>query len=348
MGSVVEFLALNTKVKALEGRLLSKEQIGELIACNSYKEALRFLKTSTKYSEALEGYNIEELHRGQLEVILKKHYIRNFTKLMHYLSEDYKKLLRIIFIRFEVEDIKIILRGKYIERENDELLNMLNFQCSLSTVDYNELLQANSVGEVVEKLRGTVYFKHIANLVKDVEKEGLFQIEMALDFVYFIMLRKFMKKLPKEDRDVIRKLNGTYADLLNIQWIFRGIKYYKLKPEILFNYTIYDGWRLKKEDIKALCYSGDLKEFYNRVNSTIYKEVFYRSNFQEYLLEKEILAYLKKIYLKYSSEFKRNISVVLAYLELALLECRDIISIVENKRYSQLGEDIIQFITATI
>jgi V/A-type H+-transporting ATPase subunit C len=348
MGSVVNFTTVNTKVKAMEGEFLSKGQISELIDCNSYREALKFLKDGTQYCEALKGYNIDELHRGQLEIILKKNYIRNFTKLMHYLSEDYKKLLKIIFIRFEVEDIKVILRGKYIGKNNDELLNLLTYQCSLSTLDYSELLQSQSVGEVVEKLRGTAYYKHIQNLVKYVETEGLFQLEMALDFVYFIMLRKFIKKLPKEDREVIKRINGTYADLLNIQWIFRGIKYYKLNPEVLFNYTIYDGWRLKKEDIKTLCYSGDLKEFYNRVNNTIYKEVFNRSNFQEYLLEKEILAYLKKIYIKYSSQFKQNISVVLAYLELALLECRDIISIVENKRYSQQSEDIIQFITATI
>lgn len=348
MGRVEDFTAVNTKVKALEGKFLNKVQFNDLIDCNSFREALRFLKKGTRYGDILESYNIDELHRGQLEIILKKHYIRNFTKLMHYLSDDYKKLLKIIFIRFEVEDIKIIIRGKYIDRNKEELAELLTYQCSLSTVDYAELLQAEGVAEVADKLKGTTYYKHIHSLIKDVEKEGLFRLEMALDFVYFVNLRKYIKKLPREDRKVIEKINGIYADLLNIQWIFRGIKYYKLDPEILFNYTIYDGWKLKRADIKDLCYSNDLESFYIKVNNTPYKEVFNRSNFQEYLLEKEILAYLKKIYLRYNSEFKMNISVVLSYLELAQIECRDIITIVENKRYSQQSEEIMQFITATV
>jgi V/A-type H+-transporting ATPase subunit C len=348
MGRVENFAAVNTKVKALEGKFLTKRQFTHLIDCNSFRDALSFLKEDTRYGDILEGYNVDELHRGQLEIILKKHYIRNFTKLMHYLNDDYKKLLKIIFIRFEVEDIKIILRGKYIGRNKEELAELLTYRCPLSTVDYDKLLEGNDVGEVADKLKGTTYYKHIYNLVKDVEKEGLFRLEMALDFVYFINLRKYIKKIPMEDRKAIEKINGIYADLLNIQWIFRGIKYYRLNPEILFNYTIYDGYKLKKGDIKELCYSTDLKSFYSKVNNTPYKEVFNRSNFQEYLLEKEILAFLKKVYVRYNSEFKMNISVVLSYLELAQLECRDIITIVENKRYSQQSEEIMQFITATV
>lgn len=348
MGRVVDFAAINTKVKGMEGRFLTKYQYAQLIECHSFRDALKFLRDETSYKDVLNDANIDELHRGQLEVILKKHYIKNFTKLMYYLSDEHKKLLRIIFMRFEVEDIKVIVRGKYIGKNNEELAELLTYQCALSTVNYSELLEAASVMEVAEKLRGTIYYKHIENLVKEVEKEGLFRLEMALDFVYFISLRKFLKKLSKEDRTVIEKMNGIYADLLNIQWIFRGMKYYRLSPEILYNYTIYDGWKLKKEDVKNLCYSGDLKEFYSKVSKTPYREVFLRSNFQEYLLEKEILAYLKKVYLRYNSEFRMNISVVLSYLELALLECRDIITIVENQRYSQQSEEIMQFITATI
>lgn len=348
MGRVVDFAAVNTKIKAMEGFWLKKSQYKELVECNNLREALVYLRDKTKYGETLKQYNIEELHREQLEIILKKQYISNFNKLSHYLRDDYRKLLKVIFTRFEVEDIKVIIRGKFIGKRTEDLEQRISYRCSMSTINYDELLQADKVSQVIDKLKGTIYYKYIYNLVDSIEKDGLFRIEMALDSVYFIQLRKFIKKLSKEDKEVVEKINGIQADLLNIQMIYRGLKYYKLPSEILFNYAVHDGCKLKKEDLKRLCYSKSVDDFYNRIKTTAYKDTFYSNNFEDHLLEKEMLVFLQKLYLRYKSDAKMNISVVLAYLELSLLECRNIISIVENKRYSQNSDEIIKYITTTM
>jgi len=347
MGSVLKYAAINTKVKALEGKMLKKDQYTALMECKNYHEAIKFLKDNTSYREELAALNIEEIHRGQLELVLKKGYINNFYKLGHYFSGEYKKLFKILFMRFEIEDLKVIIRGKFIGREKEQIIPYLTYESPLNNVDYYELVTAKNLEGVVERLKDTPYYKYVSPLVSSVKEEGLFRMEMTLDFVYFSFLRKSLKKVDKEDREILERLNGIYADLLNIQWIYRGFKYYNLKPEELFNYTLYDGYKLKGEEIRKLCYVKNLDEFYQAIEQLPYREVFINSKGRDYLVEKEILSCLKKMYEKAEKTNQLNISIVISYLELLLLEIRDITSIVENKRYNIQKTEGIRYITAT-
>lgn len=348
MGSVLKYAAVNTKVRALEGKMLKKSEYTQLMESSNYYEAIKFLKENTSYRELLSINDLEALHRGKLELILKKYYINYFYKFSHYFTGNYKELINILFMRFEIEDLKVIIRGKFIGRAKEEIYSYLTYESPLNNIDYQELLNASDLSAVVERLKYTPYYKHIYNIVSTTEKEGLFRLEMALDFVYFSSLRKVLKKLSKEDRKIIEEVNGIYTDLLNIQWIYRGIKYYKLKPEELYNYTIYHGYKLKKEELKRLCYVYDLNEFYNEVGKLPYKEVFINCRDRDYLVEREILSYIKKSYEKYKRTNALNISILIAYMELFLIEIRDITSIVENKRYNIQKVESVDYITATL
>ena len=348
MGSVVKFAAVNTKIRVLESKFLNKQQFLNLIECKSYKETLQYLKESTNYGEALKNYNLADVHRGQLELILKKYVIQKYNQLIHYLNGDLRTLLKILFIKFEVEDLKVIIRGKYIGKTNEELLPLIICDDSISDINFKELILTKNIEAMVEKLKDTIYYKHISNLAKDIPHEGLFRMEMTLDFVYFVCLRKFVKRLSIEDRKLIDRINGIQADLLNLQWILRGKKYYELTPEVLLNYTIHDGYKLNADDLKKLCYAKSLNEFYEMVEKLPYGDLFSKTKSTDYLIERESSVYLEKIYKRLKRENKMNISVLISYLELELLECKNIISIVENKRYDQQKEEIFKYISATL
>ena len=75
----------------------------------------------------------------------------------------------------------------------------------------------------------------------------MFRIETELDFVYFTAIRREIKHLDKENSEVVLSIIGLEADLLNLGWIYRGKTFYKIPPEELFNYTIYNGYKLSKE-----------------------------------------------------------------------------------------------------
>lgn len=347
MGDIVKYTAINTKIKALERNLLTEEQYNMLMECRNYAEAVRYLKEETFYYNALDEYNIEQIHRGQLEHILKKWYIRNFYKLSHYFNGDYKKLFKILFMKFEVEDLKVIIRGKYIGKEKEYIESLMTYESPLNNINYDKLILSKDLYGVVEELKNTKYYKHIYPLVGTIRQEGLFRIETTLDFVYFSSLRKFIKKLRKEDSEIIHKITGIYSDLLNIQWVIRGKKYYNLTPEVLLNYTIYDGYKLNINKIKELCYAANSEELFKLITRTPYGNVFGKGDKEEFLIEKDMLAYMRNIYRQYKKDHKNNISVVMAYLELALLEIRDIVSLIESKRYSLNNQDAFKYMSIT-
>jgi V/A-type H+-transporting ATPase subunit C len=348
MGSVLDFAAINTKVKVLERSFLSTIQIKRLFESKNYKEALFYLKENTNYKDVLNKYNMESVHRGELEIILKKHYAQKYCKLVHYLKGDYKQLLEILYTKLEIEDLKVILRGKFIGKAPEEIEKLMCYRSNLSRIDYDKLIKVKSLEAAVENLKETIYYETIQHLIKTTKEEGLFRVEMALDFVFFSQLRKNIKKLTSENKEFVEAYIGINADLLNIQWIFRGKKYYSLSPEELLNYTIYDGHKLNKDILKSLCYCKNMSEFYGKVDESVYSELFIKSKYEEYLLEREILLYEKGIFERVKKEHKLNISVVIAYLELAAIEMRDIISIVENKRYNNENNEILKYITVTI
>lgn len=345
MGSVAEFAAVNTKAKALKGKLLTKEQYEELVNAKDYVQALTYLKENTHYKEALNNYNIQDLHRGQLEKILKKDYTKSFYKLSHYLKGEYKNLIKVLFMKLEIEDLKVILRRKYIGREKEDIEELMTYESPLSDINYDALISAKSMEEAVETLKNTKYYKHIFSILNSIKESGMFKVEMSLDFCYFSELRKIEEKIHKESREILKNIIGVYSDLLNIQWIFRGKKYYHIEPEILLNYTIYDGYRLRLKDLKSLCYSKNIEELFSLIKYTPYIEVFGEGRKDDYLIESDILRYMKNIYLKYAKENPMDISIVGSYLELALLEIKYIVSIIEGKRYSLGLEEIHRYIS---
>lgn len=347
MGSVLRFAAVNTKIKAMKGKFLKKEQYLKLMECKDYSEAIKWLKEETGFSSILTSYRIEDIHRGELETILKRSYMNNFNKLRYYFHGKYRELFNVLFIRFEIEDLKIILRCKYNGRSVEEINQLVCSRGPLSNINYDKLIASKDVKDFVDNLSGSIYYKPLYPLVDTVKDKGLFSLEMMMDFIYFKLLKNSSKEISKDDRNILNEIMGTYCDLLNIQWIIRCKKHYKLTSEEIFNYTIYDGFKVDRDDLKALCYA-DEENFYELIRRTPYDEVFNRNNTAEYLSERNIMVYLRSILDKYIKYNSMNISILIAYLELLLIELRDIISIIENKRYNMSFEETSKYITIAL
>lgn len=331
MGSVVKFSAINAKVMALMGKMLSEEQYLKLLKSKDFKSAVKVLKEETNYGELLEAYDLEKIHRGNLEIILDRHYITIFSKFVNYFDGEYRKLIKALFIRWEIEDLKIIIRGKYLGRNKDVIEDKLIARSPLNTINYDYLLALKNVEEVVEGLKGSIYYKSLRNLAKNVCEKGLFRIETELDFVYFSSVRKVLKHLDKENKEVGHRLIGFEADLLNLGWIYRGKTFYKIPPEELFNYTIYNGYKLSKEQLIKLCYVNNMVDFHSLIEKTPYASIYEKDDSN--LIEKREREFQKKYFKKFLRENKTNISMVMSYLMVYRIEMRDIISIIEQKRY---------------
>lgn len=346
MGSVVKFSAINAKVKAMKGKMIREDQYLKLLKCKDFKSTVKVLEEETSYGEFLGAYNLEKMHRGNLEIILNRHYTSIYSKFINYFDGEYRKLLKTFFVRWEIEDLKIIIRGKYLGLRRDEIENKLIARSDLNRINYDYLLALKNVEEVIDGLKGSIYYKSIKNLAKGISEKGLFRIETELDFVYFTSIRRELKHLDNENKEVVISILGLEADLLNLGWIYRGKTFYNIPPEELFNYTIYNGYKLSKEKIRKLCYINNMEEFYNIIEKTPYAHIYEKDDFSS--IEKRQREFQKKYFKKNLRENKTNISMVMSYFAFYRIEIKDVISIVEQKRYDMDMNEGINYVSVTL
>lgn len=346
MGSVVKFSAINSKVKSMMGKMLSTEQYLKLLECKDFKSTVKVIIEETSYGSLFEEYNLENIHRGNLEIILDRHFISTYSKFINYFNGEYRKLIKQLFLRWEIEDLKVIIRGKYLDHGKDEIAKKLIARSKLNTINYDYLLTLKSVEDVIEGLRGSLYYKQLKNLANVASEKGLFKIETELDFVYFSAIRRELKHLDAENQEVVCNIIGVEADLLNLGWIYRGKTFYKIPPEELFNYIIYNGFKLSKENLKSLCYVNSIEEFHNIIEKTPYASIYIKDDFNS--IEKMQRDFERKYFKKYLRENKANISMVMSFLMFYRIEMRDIISIIEQKRYDVDRNESINYISVTL
>ena len=345
MDSVTRYAAVNTKVRALEGQLLKNEDYSNLLFKKSVVEVATYLKQKTHYADILGDINENEIHRGTLEVLLKKSHINRLEKLVYYFHDEYKEFYKSLFIRYEIEDLKamarIIKTGYYEKSMSTESYIYIG---KYKKMNINNLLASRNLYDFIKGLKRTVYYDYLRPLIENNKEINLFSFEMTLDLAYFSLFFKNLKLINKNDRLLMQNHQGINIDLLNLQWIYRGLKFYNLPPEILFNYTIANGLEFNRNDIKGFCYSKNLDIFKNKILGTKYSFLFDQENTMDIFMERRILRYqyypLKKTKIKNALNIMQSVVYGL-FLE---TEIRDIISIIENIRYGMSVEEARKFL----
>ena len=99
MGNVARFAALSTKLDAISGRFLQEEDYEALLHKEKVTEVARYLKENTHYASLLADIDPEDVHRGDLNLLLSRKVIEITEKLAHFTSHNYKELMKALLIR---------------------------------------------------------------------------------------------------------------------------------------------------------------------------------------------------------------------------------------------------------
>lgn len=340
------FAAVNTKIKVLKSKLLSEDDYIKLLEMSTIREQIDYLRKNTAYIDELKG--IQSIRNIQhVEAELEKHLIHQFDKLLNFFTDEYKKLFKVFLLRHEIEDLKLYIRA--LERKED--IKQISKSSILKEKHYNFdpgiIENSSNLDEFIENLRGTIFYKVLAPYKNEEKTRIIFYMEMNLDRMYFNLLHSVNKDLRKQDRIVFGDFLGRNIDLLNIEWIYRGIKFYNLLPEELINYTLSHGLKFKYEDLKEMSYSN-IEELKKRVLSSEYSFLFDEGKDIDLYLERRVQRYLMEISLGYFKKAKSDISISLAYLHILEYEIRDIISILEATNYGLTKEETKDYLVRQI
>ena len=344
MDKVITYAAVNAKIRALEKDFLKREDYLNMIQKKSVVDVARYLKENTSYGKLLREINIDNISRRDLEDILKNNMIKNMDKLIYYFRDDYKEFIRSLYIKYEIEDLKILSRSIFNGKELETIKKPLSFLGKYSRVDSKILFKSKTNRELIYSLKGSEFYEFLIPLVNG-KRENRFRFEMALDMGYFSIIQSRKLKISREDRKILKKWEGLLADLYNIQWVYRGKKFYSLSPEELLNYTINFGDKLTFRERKAMCYAKNLEELYKMIANTIYgflfkKEEMYRDIYMERRINRFIYYKLKALDRQFSLSIIQTIDFVWSFE----FEIRDIISILEAIRYDIPSEEARKFL----
>lgn len=343
MGNSLVYAAVNTKIRAMEGDFLTREDYRNMLQKHSVPELARYLKDNTHYAEFLKDVDEDNISRRDLEEIFRRRMINDLDRLIYYFKGGYRDFVRSLYLKYEIADIKHLARLIFNGSKPQDFSQSLTFIGKYSRLHPEKLFAAASIRDLITSMEGSEFYPFVKPLL-DGRRENLFRFEMALDMGYFSMINQRREKISGTDYRIVQFWEGTVADLYNIQWIYRGKKFYRLLPEELLNYTLDFGEELSFTKRKALCYAANLEEFYELVQSTGYQFLFKKNQTQDIYMERRINRYIYHLLKALNRKYPMTIIQTICYVWFLDYEIKDIFAICESIRYRITPEEARRFL----
>ena len=338
-----QFYAVNAKLKAMSKGFLSGNDYEALLSKNGVSGVCGYLKNNTVYSSVLAGVNEEDIHRTELEKLIEKEYYQEYIRIFKFIGLYERKVFNFYIISKEIEYIKYCVEkvfGKLGEGENtppepDE------FFLSHTKLNLENLMKAEDFYSVMDACRGSVYY----NLLYREDATGLSPetVVMMLEIYYYKLLwSEFEKFTDKQNKSDLTDLLGKKIDLLNILWVYRCKKYFKISDEMIYTHIIPVNYKMTRENLADIV-SGDISHLVNVVSGTRYGRLF--DNIDSGAFPEE--NYKRIMYDITRNKFLRSkgsMTVAVAYIMLKRNEMQNIKTITEGKRYSSNTDTIRELI----
>ena len=144
----------------MQSHLLNDQNFREIVELEEgvLPQAVLYFKQHKGYEDLFEGYNGADLHRGQIEKMLRLTVYRDFSKLYRFANVEQRKFLALYFKRYEVSVIKECLNTVFDHR--DVVLNLSIFDEFFnkhSQLDINLLASSRTIEELIAN-PGTEYY----------------------------------------------------------------------------------------------------------------------------------------------------------------------------------------------
>lgn len=334
MGGLITYSGITTKVKAMERWQLKERQFEEMASLESVPEAVRYLRKFPPYREIFEGVEDDGLHRGLIEQRLNLSQYRDFAKLYKFADIKQRHFLDLYFMHYEIGILKTCLRNAAGRREEKQDLSLFEkFFRRHSSLDLIALSQSKSMEEFIGSLKGSPYYGSLNAMLRD-GKVTLPACETALDMLYFRAMWKIKDKyLPKKEQKIMTQCFGVRMDMLNLQWLCRAKKYYRLPAGEIYACLIPIQLHLTRKEIGEMAEAEGLSELMGLIEHCWYGRLGKLPLYEESDMDRLAREVIDKIYEATSRKDPYSIAVLNSYLYFKEREIGRIINTIEKIRY---------------
>lgn len=340
MRNIYTYSAISTKIRAMNSKLLTLNDFKQLAQSENIGDMVINLNKFPNYEKVFKNMDLSTLHRADIEKILTITKFNDFTKIYNFSDIKTRKFLKLYFINYEIAIIKRCLRNCLNNKDlNLDLKDFKTFFKQHSTLNFDNLIQANDKKSFIDKLKGSIYFNILSSLPVN---SKINEYETCLDMLF---IRQIWKKkdelLTKNEQKAFIKCFGTRIDLLNIQWTYRSKRYFNLPNDKIAALLIPMYYKIKEDELYKLMNTKDLNEFEIIFGNTYYgmKE----KKLYDYKPSLEILLkdLLDKFYKEAAMKYPYSINIITSYLYRRQSEIDTLINIIESIKYKLNYEEII-------
>ena len=342
MGNLLSYGGIVTKIRALQANLIHSEDYQVIANLESTSEFIAFLKNHPGYREIFYNYDEHVLHRGQAEKVFINGLYQDFSKLYEFADLEQRNDLNLIFFRYEVDVLKSCLLMIYANVKDYNLDIFTPFFDHHSSIDIKTLASSQSITEYINNLKDTPYYS-LLNKLSTTQPPTPFNCQMQLDIYYFKRAWQLKDKLLKgENQLAFTHRLGSEIDLLNVQWLYRSKKYFKVRSTDSYAYVIPITYKLTKAKLVQLMDAASIEEFITLIKATHYEPLI--SSMADGSIENTCQKLIEKIYKDNSSLYPASMSPVNYYLYQKQTEIRRLITALECIRYKLGPQETLKYV----
>ncbi|MDP2181254.1 MAG: ATP synthase A1 subunit C [Actinomycetota bacterium] len=327
----------NARIRGMKSRLLDRVFLDSLIAAPEIGNLIQDL-SDTEYGPDLEEALIRGRDAAAVDEALKNNMVRTFRKVFGFLNEEAAYILATLLGRWDVFNIKTILRGKHMQLSTAEINEGLLPAGYLTQIDLEALSSMGDIRGVVDTAAtwGLPFASAMREGYAEYMRSGeLADLELAMDR-YFTGWAAARLVRRSNNVQMAKRLLGIQVDILNLVMVFR-LQKADMESVNVETFFLEGGRDVGKELYRELGHMSDIDEVLDRLRGTPYGKTLddvslhYLETNTIAVFERALEDYLVRKALTYGTGDPLGIGVVIAYLWAKQNEITNLRIIVKGK-----------------
>lgn len=252
---------LNTRVSLYSGRLWRDGELDALVSIpdDAVADALA-LRGLPQLAEGFGSLAGRQQDSRSLEQRIIAQILDETRVLIRPLSGDARTFLGFWTARFEISNVKTLLRSKMTGERPAAVLARLTPMGTFGRLDNQDLAHAEDVGELLRRLEAGPYASIVRNARRAFEQSrDPFSMDAALDHGYYEGLTLRAQPLEAAVGAPFRSLMANLIDRINLVWLLRYRFNYKLPPAQVYYLLVGSRYSLPGTRLRELASQESLE-----------------------------------------------------------------------------------------
>lgn len=345
-GNALKYGYSNTRVKAMEAKLLSSAAMQDIINAKDAGSILSLLIQSD-YEQALSHFGGVSMKQSLIDFALSKNFAERITKLVGITPKAERQIIMGIASKWDISNIKLALEAKDRGMNFDDIERYIIDYGRYNLAAIREAMREESVEAVLSKLvKNSPYSDLLRNAFDAYKRNGDITAALALlDIGYYRLSERSITQLERmKDRSVtILRMDIDMKNILTLARAKRrGIKYDDVSHSLVMN-----GELAMRELRHAYSTSEDVESFLSYLRSYDLKDAIatYKATGQLISIEIGLRNNLFRTSLRLLRHSVLSFGTILAYVYLKEIEVFTLRILIKSKVYGLSKDDISRLIT---